>query len=320
MENVRNGVFAAVGLLGLIVKVTFLTVKSIVLYPIYRENKDIRDDILLITGGGRGIGKALALEFAKHKPKHIVLWGRTEGSLQKTAEEVSEAGVKCSYMLCDVSQSKEIYKHYADVKKTIGPVTLLVNNAGIVHGGQIMDIPDEDIIKTLSVNAMAHFWTIKAVLPDMIESNRGHLVSISSVLGLLGMRGVSDYCSSKFAISGLMEALQWELQEYSNIHITAVHPYLVDNQMFAGLKLRFPWLVPPLNESYVAKQTVSAVLTNRQSVVMPRIMHIVLWARSLFPVDAMLPILRFTGVDRAMMDFPNAPRNVDFMKNTTAVQ
>lgn len=82
------------------------------------------------------------------------------------------------------------------------------------------------------------FQTIKAVLPDMIESNRGHLVSISSVLGLLGMRGVSDYCSSKFAISGLMEALQWELQEYSNIHITAVHPYLVDNQMFAGLKLR----------------------------------------------------------------------------------
>lgn len=191
--------------------------------------------------------------------------------------------------------------------------------------------------------------TIKAVLPDMIESNRGHLVSISSVLGLLGMRGISDYCSSKFAISGLMEALHWEVADH-NIHITSVHPYLVDNQMFAGLKLRlkydlvlqciynvllrvlpskfkinclifmyisrneqltwyfvssefgslelacaiftelflknlfnflyrFPWLVPPLNEGYVAKRTVSAVLTNENSVVMPRIMLLVLWAR-----------------------------------------
>ncbi|XP_022335580.2 short-chain dehydrogenase/reductase 3-like [Crassostrea virginica] len=317
MDNIKNGLFATLEFLGLVTRVTFLTVKSIVLWPLHRKNKDISSDILLITGGGRGIGRALALEFAKHNPKHIVLWGRTEKSLQQTAEEVRELGVKCSYMICDVSKSQEIYNNYADIKKKIGPVTLLVNNAGIVHGKQIVDIQDEDIQKTLSVNAMAHIWTIKAVLPDMIESNRGHLVSISSVLGLLGMRGISDYCSSKFAISGLMEALHWEVADH-NIHITSVHPYLVDNQMFAGLKLRFPWLVPPLNEGYVAKRTVSAVLTNENSVVMPRIMLLVLWARSLFPVDAMLPILRFTGVDRAMENFSDAPRNIDFMRNAVS--
>jgi short-subunit dehydrogenase len=72
----------------------------------------------------------------------------------------------------------------------------------------------------------------------MMEANRGHLVSISSVLGLLGMSGVGDYCSSKFASTGLMEALQWEIKDYKDIHITSVHPYLVDNQMFKGLKLR----------------------------------------------------------------------------------
>lgn len=72
----------------------------------------------------------------------------------------------------------------------------------------------------------------------MIEFNRGYLVSISLVLGLFGMRGVSDYCSLKFVISGLMEVLQWELQEYSNIYIIAVYLYLVDNQMFVGLKFR----------------------------------------------------------------------------------
>ncbi|XP_062597314.1 short-chain dehydrogenase/reductase 3-like [Saccostrea cucullata] len=312
--------FAFVEFVKLIIRVIFLTIRSCFIGLFSTRKKDISDDIVLITGGGRGIGRALALEFAKYTPKHIILWGRTEETLKNTALVVRNMGVKCFYMVCDVSQSQDIYKNYADIKKMIGPVTILVNNAGIVHAKQIIDNSDEDVKETFGVNTLAHFWTIKAVLPDMIESNRGHLVSISSVLGLLGMRGVGDYCSSKFANTGFMEALQWEIQEYDNIYITSVHPYLVDNQMFAGLKLRFPWLVPPLNESYVASQTVSAVLYNQKCVVMPRIMLIVLWTKSLLPIDAMLPILKFTGVDKAMIDSPTAPKNVEFMRKTVSNQ
>merc|ERR1712192_318767 len=86
-----------------------------------------------------------------------------------------------------------------ETKEEVGPVTILVNNAGIVSGNTILDTPDNKIVKTFEVNVFAHFWTIKAFLPDMIASKSGHVMNIASLAGHAGANKLVDYCSSKYA-------------------------------------------------------------------------------------------------------------------------
>lgn len=271
------------------------------LYP--AKLKDISNDIVLITGGSRGIGRQLALELTKYRPEHIVLWGRELASLEKTAADVRSLGTKCSYMSCDVGAKEQIYAKAQEIKDTIGPVSILVNNAGMVTGRKIVDSVDEELEATIAVNTLAHMWTLKAFLPDMIDLCRGHIVTMSSVLSMISMAGLSDYCSSKFSTAGLSESLYWEVEEYSGIFISTIHPYLVTNDMFSSLQLRFPRLIPALSEKYVAERTVRAILTNTSFIIMPRIMYLIIVAQRIFPQSILLPIYKFLGTDTAMDNF-----------------
>ncbi|MDK2413478.1 SDR family NAD(P)-dependent oxidoreductase, partial [Aphanizomenon sp. 202] len=94
----------------------------------------------------------------------------------------------------------------------VGKVDILVNNAGIVTGKHFMDSPDDHIVRTFQVNTFAHFWTVKAFLNDMLDSNKGHIVNVASMAGWLGCNSLVDYCSSKFAAVGFDEALKLELK------------------------------------------------------------------------------------------------------------
>ncbi|OWF41266.1 Short-chain dehydrogenase/reductase 3 [Mizuhopecten yessoensis] len=300
----------------LVVKIPFLCCKSLVvsLYP--AKLKDISNDIVLITGGSRGIGRQIALEIAKHKPEHIVLWGRGIANLERTAAEVRSLGIKCSYMSCDLGVKEQIYSKAQEIKDTIGPVSILVNNAGVVTGRKIVDSVEEEVEATFAVNTLAHIWTLKAFLPDMMDSQKGHIVTMSSVLSMITMAGLSDYCSSKFSTTGLCESLYWEVEEYPNIFMTSVHPYLVINDMFSALKLRFPRLIPALSEKYVAERTVQAVLTNTSYIIMPRIMYIIVLAQRIFPDSVLLPIYKFLGTDTAMDNFLSPKSSLPKVKSS----
>ncbi|GFN92567.1 short-chain dehydrogenase/reductase 3, partial [Plakobranchus ocellatus] len=167
------------------------------------REKSLTEDIILITGGGKGIGRSLALEFAKKQPKHIILWERNQSALSDTAKDVQKLGVNCSFMICDVSLKDQVYTMAKEVQAKFGNVTVLINNAGVVNPGSFLVKKIEAIEKTINTNTYAHFWTTRAFLPSMIEQNKGHIVTISSMLGLAGLNGVVDYCISKFAVTGL---------------------------------------------------------------------------------------------------------------------
>ncbi|XP_059179098.1 short-chain dehydrogenase/reductase 3-like [Physella acuta] len=267
--------------------------------------KTVDNEIILITGGGRGIGRKIALGFARLHPKHIIICGRTQSSLLQTAKEVQEQGVNCAYMVCDVSSREQIYSMAKEVEAKFGQVTMLINNAGVVHANSIINSDPAQTEATFRTNTLAHLWTTRAFLPGMVKQNKGHIVTISSMLGLSALNGAADYCSSKFASSGFTEALRDELVSsgHLGIKVTIIYPYHVDNEMFAGITTRFPSLFSPINEDYLAQKIITAILTNREKVIVPKLMYLVALFYSISPVSAVTPIMKFTGVHKAMDQF-----------------
>lgn len=267
--------------------------------------KDIANDVVLITGGGRGIGRLIATEFANRRPKQIILWGRHEDTLSATAKAIELKGVRCDYMVCDVSNRKQIQYMAKEVLQNYGSVDILVNNAGVVSGTTILDSHPDDIENTIRVNLLAHFWTVKEFLPGMMSLNHGHIVSINSVLGLMGLAGAADYCASKFGALGFFESLRMEISREGKdgIHLTTIHPYQIDTEMFDGVKPRFPSLFPPLDKHYVAWKIVNAVCTNQDFCIMPRMMYFSAFLNQVLPVETILHMQRFLHLDRVMDTF-----------------
>ena len=111
----------------------------------------------------------------------------------------------------DLTDRHKIYEAAKEVKENIGSVSILINNAGIVSGTTVLGTPDEKIIRTFDVNILAHFWTIKSFMGDMIIKKNGHIVNIASLAGHSGTNKLVDYCSSKFAAVGLDDALKVRL-------------------------------------------------------------------------------------------------------------
>ncbi|KAG1663660.1 Retinol dehydrogenase 10-B [Nymphon striatum] len=140
---------------------------------------------------------------------------------------LSEAeGAEAHPYVCDVTNNDAITKIANDVKKDVGPVDILINNAGIVQGKSFMETTEEDLRKTFAVNTFLTFSgkTCKEFLPEMMERNSGHIVTISSVAGRFGTGGLTDYCASKFACAGFHESLLLELigNGYDGIYGTLI--------------------------------------------------------------------------------------------------
>eukprot|EP00064_Thunnus_orientalis_P016142 superscaffoldBa00003138_g16205 len=211
-------------------------VESFIYFFVPMKKKNIAGEVVLITGAGSGIGRLMAQEFAALNTV-VVLWDVNQEGMKETARLAKQSGAsRVHYYLCDCSDKNEVYRVADQVKREVGDVSILVNNAGIVTGKKFMEAPDSLIEKTVEVNTMAHFWTYKAFLPAMIANNHGHLVSIASSAGLIGVNGLADYCASKFAAVGFAESVGLELLATGKdgVKTTIVCPYFINTGMFDG--------------------------------------------------------------------------------------
>ncbi|MHB8900074.1 MAG: SDR family oxidoreductase [Thermoguttaceae bacterium] len=267
----------------------------------------IREKTILITGGASGIGRRLALESARQGAR-VVLWDLDENALGRTLEDLRQAGPEQPRgYLCNVADRRQVYETAQRVGREAGPVEILVNNAGCVSGRPLLECTDEQIQRTMEVNALAHFWTVKAFLPSMIAAGSGHIVTIASAAGVIGVAGLSDYCASKWAAVGFNESLRVEFKRGGcPVRTTVVCPFFVNTGMFAGVRSRVSWLLPILDEQPVAERILRAVRRNHAQVFLPPLVGWVPLLRGL-PASWFDALSNLLGVNRAMATFVGRP-------------
>jgi all-trans-retinol dehydrogenase (NAD+) len=264
--------------------------------------KDIKDKLVLITGGASGIGRLMALDFAGRGAR-VAVWDLSVEALKALEAESRQRGFVIRTIPCDVSDREAVYRQAKTLLGELGPVSVLINNAGVVSGSPLLETPDEKIVKSMAVNALAPFWTCKAFLPAMLERNSGHIVNIASAAGIIGVTGLADYSASKFAIFGFDESIRMELRRRkSAVRTTVVCPFFIDTGMFQGVQTRFPLLFPILKSEYAARRIVSAVLKNRRRLIMPAFVHTVYLLR-LLPTAVLDVMADFFGISHSMDHF-----------------
>ena len=178
--------------------------------------------VVVITGGGRGIGRSTALEFAAEGAT-LVLAGRRMDALATAVRECQDLGVKAECVHCDVAVDADLAGLINVTMEHYGRIDVLVNNAGVVAGGRLDEIGPDDVSRMVSVNMWAPIRLSQLALPHMRAAQSGTIVNLSSLAGRLGVPYYATYCASKFAMRGFSEALRREVAP-DGIHVMAVFP------------------------------------------------------------------------------------------------
>ncbi|KAA0742344.1 3-ketoacyl-ACP reductase [Bacillus sp. AY3-1] len=189
----------------------------------------------LITGAGRGIGRAVAIALAK-EGVNVGLLARSEENLKAVAKEVEAEGVKAVITTADVSSYEEVTTAIETLKNGLGSIDILINNAGISKFGKFLELDVADWEKIIQVNLMGVYYATRAALPSMIEQQSGDIINISSTAGQKGAPVTSAYSASKFGVLGLTESLAMEVRKH-NIRVTALTPSTVATDMAVDLGL-----------------------------------------------------------------------------------
>jgi len=197
--------------------------------------QSLKDKVALVTGAGKGIGKAIAVALAK-EGAHVGLLARTEKDIRAVAEEVTALGVKASFATADVSNRAEVEAAVAKLQQDLGPVDILINNAGTGTFGKFLELEPEVWENQIKVNVFGVYYATRAVLPQMIERKTGDIINISSTAGKSGSAMTSAYSASKFAVFGLSESLMQEVRKH-NIRVTALAPSTIVTELAQSANL-----------------------------------------------------------------------------------
>ena len=189
----------------------------------------LKNQVAIVTVSGRGIGKAIAVTYAK-EGADVVAVARTRSEIEKVADEINSMGRRAVAIPTDVSQKKQVQAMLQQTLDEFGTVDILVNNAGVAIHNYLMDIHEEDWDLTMAVNLKGVFLCTQAVFPIMLEKRSGHIINISSGAGKRGSPSYGSYCASKFGVMGFTEAIAAEGRPH-NIKVCVICPGPVTSKM-----------------------------------------------------------------------------------------
>ena len=236
---------------------------------------------VLITGGASGIGKLMGRIALEKGASCLIIWDINLSSIEKAKEELGKYGKVMGY-IADVSDNDAVICAYGKTVTECGNIDILINNAGIVTSNKTFDKQTaEEIKRTININTIAPMLVARAILPDMLRRNRGHICNITSAGGMLGNPKMSVYGASKWGAIGWSESMRIELQgSKSNVHVTTVAPYYINTGMFDGVTSK---VFPILEPEFVAKKVVKAIEKNSNFAGIPFGFHFIRFWQGILP-------------------------------------
>ena len=191
--------------------------------------QSLKGKTAIVTGAGKGIGKAITLALA-NEGVNLGLLARTENDLKEVVSQVEGKGIKAAYSAVDISSLKDVERAVHLLTDELGTADILINNAGIGKFATLLEMDPEEWKRIVDVNLMGLYYVTRTVLPQLIEKNRGDIINISSTNGLNGAATSSAYSASKFGVIGLTESLAQEVRR-NNIRVTALTPSTVATEL-----------------------------------------------------------------------------------------
>lgn len=190
-----------------------------------RRHYDLKEKGVLITGGSRGLGLLMARAFG-FEGARVAICARDQGELDRAREMLDQSGVSVETFVCDIAQKEEVDRMLEDARRRLGPIDVLVNNAGVIQVGPIEVMNLDDFREAMGVYFWGPLYATLGVMPDMMRRGEGRIVNISSIGGKISVPHLLPYSAAKFALTGLSEGLRAELAS-RGIAVTTVIPGLM---------------------------------------------------------------------------------------------
>jgi len=255
-----------------------------------KQVKSVAGKVVAITGGAQGIGKTTAAALIRRGARVAI--GDLKAELAE--QTAAELGGNCVAFELDVTSRESFESFYANAAKELGPIDVLINNAGIMPLNLLTDEPDEIAKLQIDINLHGVIFGTKIAMADMIARDSGHIINIASQAGKAGFPGGATYCATKHAVVGLSEAARGELRD-TNVEVSCVMPAVVNTELGAGLHEARG--VKNLEPEDVAEAIVEAIETNRFDVWVPKETVYIAGAMNLLPRRGREAIARFLKAD-----------------------